>query len=285
MTSHNPCSIECWTQDSLFAHLTHHIICHMVICTIYRHTYTWRWVASIIYVQAAKFWCVNCSIATPNSAKTHTGFDSQEYNLIETCTYGGTTDDVWPYTWVAYNEQCTLVLTFFLFCFFDRYNSCDVSTFHNQTLKDDSGSIAALHLCIKQKYNFQLSVLSGQHLLWVPTSTSPSHSAWLTVPPAPVPAQAKTTLNQLTDGQWTACLGVNTMGPDTHPTVGSGVGQWLIPAPDICRTVICTIYRHMCTWRWVDGVVYVQAATIVKFWCQLQRTWGGCIINIMYTTC
>lgn len=57
--------------------------------------------------------------------------------------YGGTTDGVWPYT----------------------YDSCDVGTFPNQTLKDDSGPAAALHSdASKAKYNFQLSVLSGQRL-------------------------------------------------------------------------------------------------------------------------
>jgi beta-glucan synthesis-associated protein KRE6 len=48
---------------------------------------------------------------------------------------------------------------------FDRYDSCYVGTFPNQTLKDSSGPASALHSdVLEQKYNFQLSVLSGQCL-------------------------------------------------------------------------------------------------------------------------
>jgi len=51
--------------------------------------------------------------------------------------YGGTADGVWPYT----------------------YDSSEVGTFRNQTLKDDSGSAPSLHSdASKEKYNFQLSV-------------------------------------------------------------------------------------------------------------------------------
>ncbi|TFY82379.1 hypothetical protein EWM64_g1637 [Hericium alpestre] len=57
--------------------------------------------------------------------------------------YGATTDGTWPYS----------------------YDSCDVGTLANQTLPDGSGPAAALHSdASKEKYNFQLSVLSGQKL-------------------------------------------------------------------------------------------------------------------------
>jgi hypothetical protein len=49
--------------------------------------------------------------------------------------------------------------------FFRRYNSCDVGTFPNQTYLNNSGPAAALHSdASKSKYDFKLSVLSGQRL-------------------------------------------------------------------------------------------------------------------------
>lgn len=46
-----------------------------------------------------------------------------------------------------------------------RYDSCDVGTFPNQTLKDGSGPAAALHTDFgSTKYNKELSWLSGQKL-------------------------------------------------------------------------------------------------------------------------
>ncbi|KAG6886660.1 hypothetical protein C0992_002913, partial [Termitomyces sp. T32_za158] len=57
--------------------------------------------------------------------------------------YPATTDGMWPYT----------------------YDSCDVGTFPNQTLKDGSGPAAALHSdASRSKYNNELSWLSGQRL-------------------------------------------------------------------------------------------------------------------------
>ncbi|KAF8886596.1 beta-glucan synthesis-associated [Gymnopilus junonius] len=57
--------------------------------------------------------------------------------------YAATTDGMWPYT----------------------YDSCDVGTFPNQTLKDGSGPAAALHSdASRDKYNFELSWLSGQRV-------------------------------------------------------------------------------------------------------------------------
>ncbi|KAF4572377.1 hypothetical protein EYR36_006871 [Pleurotus pulmonarius] len=57
--------------------------------------------------------------------------------------YPGSTDGTWPYT----------------------YNTCDLGTFPNQTLKDGSGPAAALHSdASREKYNFELSWLSGQRL-------------------------------------------------------------------------------------------------------------------------
>ncbi|KAK7460821.1 hypothetical protein VKT23_008750 [Stygiomarasmius scandens] len=57
--------------------------------------------------------------------------------------YGATTDGVWPYS----------------------YDSCDVGTFRNQTLKDRSGPAAALHSdSSRDKYNKELSWLTGQKL-------------------------------------------------------------------------------------------------------------------------
>ncbi len=54
-----------------------------------------------------------------------------------------TTDGMWPYT----------------------YDSCDVGTFPNQTLKDHSGPPAALFSdASREKYNNELSWLSGQRL-------------------------------------------------------------------------------------------------------------------------
>jgi hypothetical protein len=48
---------------------------------------------------------------------------------------------------------------------FSRYDFCDVGTFPNQILEADSEPAAALHPdVVKQKYNFQLSVLSDQRL-------------------------------------------------------------------------------------------------------------------------
>ncbi|KAF7352482.1 hypothetical protein MVEN_01213100 [Mycena venus] len=57
--------------------------------------------------------------------------------------YTASTDGTWPYT----------------------YSSCDVGTFPNQTLADHSGPAAALNTKAGQeKYNFELSWLSGQKL-------------------------------------------------------------------------------------------------------------------------
>ncbi|KAG5337576.1 hypothetical protein J132_01609 [Termitomyces sp. J132] len=57
--------------------------------------------------------------------------------------YPATTDGMWPYT----------------------YNTCDVGTFPNQTLKDGSGPASALHSdASRSKYNHELSWLSGQRL-------------------------------------------------------------------------------------------------------------------------
>jgi hypothetical protein len=47
----------------------------------------------------------------------------------------------------------------------NRYNSCDVGTFPNQTDEDKLGPAAALHSdTSKDKYNFEWSWLSGQKL-------------------------------------------------------------------------------------------------------------------------
>ncbi|KAF9477276.1 beta-glucan synthesis-associated [Pholiota conissans] len=57
--------------------------------------------------------------------------------------YAGSTDGMWPYT----------------------YDSCDVGTFPNQTLKDQSGPAAALHSDkSRSQNNFALSWLSGQRV-------------------------------------------------------------------------------------------------------------------------
>lgn len=57
--------------------------------------------------------------------------------------YGATTDGTWPYT----------------------YDSCDVGTFPNQTYANGSGPAAALHTDQgREKYNFELSWLTGQKL-------------------------------------------------------------------------------------------------------------------------
>ncbi|RDB14975.1 putative beta-glucan synthesis-associated protein C23H3.11c [Hypsizygus marmoreus] len=57
--------------------------------------------------------------------------------------YSATTDGMWPYT----------------------YSSCDVGTFANQTDKDKLGPAAALHSDFsREKYNYELSWLSGQRL-------------------------------------------------------------------------------------------------------------------------
>jgi hypothetical protein len=53
----------------------------------------------------------------------------------------------------------------------NRYNSCDVGTFPNQTDKDKLGPAAALHSdASKDKYNFELSWLSGQKLRYAQSS-------------------------------------------------------------------------------------------------------------------
>jgi beta-glucan synthesis-associated protein KRE6 len=58
-------------------------------------------------------------------------------------------------------------------CITFRYNLCDVGTFPNQTLKDKSGPPAALQSnASRPKYNYELSWLSGQRLLYVPSSSS-----------------------------------------------------------------------------------------------------------------
>ncbi|KAF8649109.1 hypothetical protein AX16_006007 [Volvariella volvacea WC 439] len=57
--------------------------------------------------------------------------------------YPATTDGMWPYT----------------------YNTCDVGTFPNQTLRDGSGPAAALYSPrSRSRYNYELSWLSGQRL-------------------------------------------------------------------------------------------------------------------------
>ena len=50
-------------------------------------------------------------------------------------------------------------------CTASRYNECDVGTFPNQTLPDGSGPLSALHSdASREKYNFELSWLSGQRI-------------------------------------------------------------------------------------------------------------------------
>lgn len=54
---------------------------------------------------------------------------------------------------------------YILYLSFHRYNSCDVGTFPNQTLKDGTGPSAATHSdASKSKYDFKLSVLPGQRV-------------------------------------------------------------------------------------------------------------------------
>jgi beta-glucan synthesis-associated protein KRE6 len=75
--------------------------------------------------------------------------------------YGATTDGMWPYTCVVISKSRAFsdVTT--------SYDSCDVGTFPNQTDKDGLGPAAALHSdASKDKYNFNLSWLSGQKLRW-----------------------------------------------------------------------------------------------------------------------
>ncbi|KAF8666653.1 Beta-glucan synthesis-associated protein (SKN1) [Rhizoctonia solani] len=64
--------------------------------------------------------------------------------------YGGTTDGVWPYT----------------------YDSCDIGTFPNQTRKD--GTPVTNASGGTKKYDYQLSVLSGQKLSACTCSNTPS---------------------------------------------------------------------------------------------------------------
>ncbi|CUA76044.1 putative beta-glucan synthesis-associated protein C23H3,11c [Schizosaccharomyces pombe 972h-] [Rhizoctonia solani] len=64
--------------------------------------------------------------------------------------YGGTTDGVWPYT----------------------YDSCDIGTFPNQTRKDGTPTTNANGGT--KKYNYQLSVLSGQKLSACTCPNTPS---------------------------------------------------------------------------------------------------------------
>ncbi|CAE6456091.1 unnamed protein product [Rhizoctonia solani] len=64
--------------------------------------------------------------------------------------YGGTTDGVWPYT----------------------YDSCDIGTFPNQTRKDGTPETNANGGT--KKYNYQLSVLSGQKLSACTCPNTPS---------------------------------------------------------------------------------------------------------------
>lgn len=64
--------------------------------------------------------------------------------------YGGTTDGVWPYT----------------------YDACDIGTFPNQTNKDGTPTTNAEGGTAK--YNYQLSVLSGQKLSACTCSNTPS---------------------------------------------------------------------------------------------------------------
>ncbi|CAE6436167.1 unnamed protein product [Rhizoctonia solani] len=64
--------------------------------------------------------------------------------------YGGTTDGVWPYT----------------------YDSCDIGTFPNQTRKDGTPTTNAEGGT--KKYNYQLSVLSGQKLSACTCPNTPS---------------------------------------------------------------------------------------------------------------
>ena len=46
-----------------------------------------------------------------------------------------------------------------------RYDSCNVGTFPNLTLQNDTGPATAVYsTASKEKYNYQLSVLSGQRL-------------------------------------------------------------------------------------------------------------------------
>jgi hypothetical protein len=77
---------------------------------------------------------------------------------------------------------------------FCRYDSCDVGTFPNQTNKDKLGPPAALHSDFsRDKYDFELSWLSGQRLRCV---RPPSHSFYTSSDissPAPARALAPTT--------------------------------------------------------------------------------------------
>jgi hypothetical protein len=73
------------------------------------------------------------------------------------------------------NNSSTSPHTLLTLTCFHRYDSCNVGTFPNQTLKGDSRSATALHSdASKEKYSFQLSVLSGQHLSYVPSLPTPT---------------------------------------------------------------------------------------------------------------
>lgn len=73
--------------------------------------------------------------------------------------YGGTTDGVWPYTYVRF---CLVRANMLLSGDINRYDACDIGTFPNQTNKDGTPTTNADGGT--SKYNYQLSVLSGQKL-------------------------------------------------------------------------------------------------------------------------
>jgi hypothetical protein len=104
--------------------------------------------------------------------------------------YGATTDGMWPYTQVFLYPP----LNSLTFTRFNRYDSCDVGTFPNQTNADGLGPAAALHSDASQaKYNYRLSYLTGQKTSCVVADPCrfPTNPVIRSVR---APAQARTTL-------------------------------------------------------------------------------------------
>ena len=109
--------------------------------------------------------------------------------------YAATTEGMWPYTFVTLS--CSPIHLLISLATSDSYNTCDLGTFPNQTLKDKSGPAAALHSdASRTKYNMELSWLPGQRarLVTSPTPSSRIHPGFSL---APALAQAQIIPDQL----------------------------------------------------------------------------------------
>ncbi|KIM72820.1 glycoside hydrolase family 16 protein [Piloderma croceum F 1598] len=143
--------------------------------------------------------------------------------------YGGTTDSVWPYTCDSY----------------------DVGTFPNQTLKNDSGPAAALHLdASKEKGSAVQQAVSSVKILPADMFEGSANNF---IPSGFITWQS--------DGQQAARLGAMAVWPDTDPTVGSV----LLPKLTLYTKSIVLNLGISVNWQTIDLTTMEFPAEIIEY--------------------